>query len=49
MKLSELTDEVLMNIMNKKPGGILIILPTNKFISNEAELWKVVSRFISNG
>lgn len=48
IKLSEITDEILMNIMSKKPGGILIILPTNKFLQNESDLWKTVSRFISN-
>jgi len=47
IKLSEITDEVLVNIMNRKPGGILIILPTNKQLANEAEIWKTVSRFMS--
>lgn len=48
IKLGEISDEVLMNMVTRKPGGVLIILPTNKHLENEMELWKTVSRFISN-
>lgn len=48
IRLSELNEENLNNLFNKKPSGLLIILSKEQIGEKEAALWGVVSENLSN-
>lgn len=45
---SDVTDENINAILNKKPSGLLIILPKERFESKEGEFWRAVSENLVN-
>lgn len=40
---SEVTDENINTILSKKPSGLLIILPKERFDGKESQFWRAVS------
>jgi len=48
IRLSELNEENLNNLFNKKPSGLLIILPKDQIGDKEASFWGVISENLSN-
>ena len=48
IKFSELSEDNFLNIFNKKPGGILIILSKNLKLENETAIWTRFSKITGN-
>jgi hypothetical protein len=43
---AEISEDILLNMTNKKPGGILIILSKTQAKRNNIEIWKGIAQLI---
>ncbi len=47
IQLAEVNNETIDNILNKKPSGLLIILPKGSINKDESQSWKTISENFS--